>query len=59
MNPHLHLHFDHSHDGLFSRVARDLGTALGRMTGPALSQQQRFRRVQAEARNDRQGYGVL
>ena len=42
MNPHLHLHFGHSHDGLFGRVARDLGTALDRMTGPALSQQQRL-----------------
>lgn len=59
MQTHIHIHSDHSHDGLFSRVSRELGSVLEWFSGPALSQEQRFNRVQAEARNDRYGYGVL
>ncbi len=42
---HIHLHFENNHEGLFSRVTRDLGTALDWLTGPAMSQQERLDRT--------------
>lgn len=55
----LYVHFDHHQDGFLTRLGRDLGHALGWIAGPAMSQQQRYDRLQAEVRNDKYGHGVL
>ena len=59
MHAHVSLHLDRNHDGLVSRVAREVGVALDWISGPALSDQQYLERARAEARNERHGYGVL
>ena len=59
MHAHIHLHLDHNHGGLFSRVTRDIGSALDWITGPAMSSQERLKRAQAEVRSNKSGYGIL
>ena len=59
MNAHIHLHLDHRHAGLFSRVIRDIGNALDWITGPGMSNQERLERAKAEALYSKQGFGVL
>ena len=59
MQAHIHVHFDHNHDGLFSRVARDLGAALDRLGGPAMSDQERLERAKVQAQNELRSIGVL
>lgn len=59
MQAHIHVHFDHNHDGLFSRVTRDLGAALDRLGGPAMSDQERLERAKVEAQNELRSIGVL
>ena len=62
---HIHIHFNHnrdlphSHQGPFHRVAREVGSTLGRLTGPASTDRQRLDRVRAEARYERYGGGIL
>ena len=55
---HIHLHFENNHEGLFSRVTRDLGTALDWLTGPAMSQQERLDRTLLETQHDKHGVGI-
>ena len=59
MNVHLHFHFDHNHDGLLTRIARDLGVAYDWLAGPGLSDQERLNRELAEARNGKYGVGAI
>ncbi len=59
MNAHIHIHLDHNHDGLFNRIARDLGAAYDWLAGPALSEQERVNRALAEARNGKFGPEAL
>ncbi len=59
MHAHLHIHLDHNHDGLLTRMGRDLGLAFNWLGGPAMSDQDRLNRVQAEARNDRYSVGIF
>ena len=59
MNAHIHFHFDHSHDGLLTRIARDLGAACDWLTGPGMSAQERLNRELADIRNDKHGVGVI
>ena len=56
---HVHFHFDHNHDGPFSRLTRDLGGTLDWVTGPAMSQQERMELTLAEVQNEMRGYGVI
>lgn len=56
---HVHLHFDHNHDGLLTRVTRDVGSALSWLTGPAMSQQERLDRSLLEAKRHQHGLGIL
>lgn len=51
MHTHISIHNDHSHGGLFSRVAHELGAAIDWLTGPAMSDQERQERVVAEVQN--------
>ena len=53
------LHFDHSHDGLFGRVSRNVGTALDWLTGPAMTEQDREEQTLADVRNRRFEDSVL
>ena len=59
MHAHLSIHRNYNHDSLFRRMARDLGTALEWISGPAMSRQGLMDRAQAEARNQKYGYGIL
>ena len=59
MSVQLHVHFDHHHDGFLARLSRDLGHALDWIAGPAMSEQQRYDRLQAEVRGDKYRHGVL
>ena len=59
MHAHLSFHRNNHHDGFFHRVARDLGAAMEWITGPAMSRQRLLDRAQAEARNQKYGYGIL
>ena len=56
---HVHFHFDHSHDGPFSRITRRLGGTLDWIAGPAMSQQERMERTLAEVQNEKSSYDVL
>ena len=62
---HIHIHSnhnsgrDHRHDGPFSRISRDLGSVLDRLTGPGMTDQQRASRHRAEAMNERYGSGLM
>ena len=51
MHAHIHVHFDHNNDGLFSQVARELANAMDWVTGPALPEQQKRDLTLAEAQN--------
>ena len=53
MNAHIHVHLDHNHEGLFSRIARDLGAAYEWLAGPSMSEQERANRELAEIRNSK------
>lgn len=59
MHAHIHVHFDHHHGGLFSRIARDLGAAYDWLAGPAMSEQERLDRELAEARSSKYAEGAL
>ena len=62
---HIHFHSGHNiehghpHGGPFSRITRDLGSALDRLTGPGMTDRQRASRHRAEARNERYGSGLM
>lgn len=49
MHAHFSVHFDHRHDGLLNRVARELGAAYAWLSGPGMSEHDRLRRDIAEA----------
>ncbi len=51
MQVHLSLHLDHNQEGVVGRAARNLGTALNWLSGPAMSEQERQERDLAEVRN--------
>lgn len=59
----MHFHFqvseDSSQDRLFDRLNRRLGNAIEWLSGPAMSEQERFDRVRAEVQSDKYGYGIL
>ena len=59
MHIHFHVSHDNDQDGLFDRVNRHLGTAINWLSGPAMSEQERFDRVKAEVQSDKHGYGIL
>lgn len=59
MHAHFSVHWDHRHDGLFSRMARELGAAYDWLAGPAMSEQARLRRELAEAGSWRRLTGSL
>lgn len=62
---HIHIHFNrnrdlpHSHQGPLHRVARDVGSTLDKLAGPASTERQRSERARADARNQRYGGGIL
>lgn len=62
---HIHIHFSHNRDlrharqGPFHRVAREVGSTLDKLSGPATTERQRSERARAEVRNERYGGGVL
>ena len=63
----MHIHFhsshdnghDHPHDRSFSRVILDLDSVLNWLTGPGMTDSQRYARNRAEAVNERYGNGVI
>ena len=59
MHAHLAIHFNHGHDTLIERVARDVSAALGQLNGPGMTQQERLERDRADARNHNYDYIAL
>ena len=57
MHTHSSVHIENG--GLFSRVAHELCHAVDSLSGPALSRRQLLDRAQAEARNEKYGFGVF
>ncbi len=53
MHVHFALHIDHNHPGVLGRVARELGSAVDWLSGPAMTEQERQERVMAEVRNQK------
>ena len=51
MKANASIHADHNQPGLFSRVARDVSSAMDWLTGPAMSEQERQDRVVAQVQN--------
>ena len=53
------VHFDHNHEGPLGRISRNVGAALDRLTGPALSEQDRLQQELADIRNRAYEGGML
>ncbi|MDE2780075.1 MAG: hypothetical protein OXN21_03660 [Chloroflexota bacterium] len=59
MQLHFHGSEGSNQDGVLDRLNRRLGNAIEWLSGPAMSEQERFDRVRAEVQSDKYGYGIL
>ena len=53
------VHPDHDHEGLFGRASRNVSAALDRLTGPAMTEQDRLQLELVEVRNRSLASGIL